>query len=187
MESLIFCNNIIDKSGVNVMSYTNPEGQPQGFPYYFTNKLREALISELIAINGYEYHLANSDMPEVNMVLKHIISDEKKHFGEFLNMLRKYDPDQYMEYQSHVNNTFPITPMQKYEPNYNKQLILNNIREDIKGEFEAVILYEQIILEIPYQDIKEMLIQIIKVEKEHSEHLTKLLIALDSDKYNELS
>lgn len=41
------------------MSYTNPEGQPQGYSYYFTNLLREALIAEIIAINGYEEHIAN--------------------------------------------------------------------------------------------------------------------------------
>lgn len=33
--------------------------------------------------------------------------------------------------------------MQLYNPSYDKQIILNNIREDIKGELEAVILYEE--------------------------------------------
>lgn len=169
------------------MSYTNPEGQPQGLPYYFTNKLREALISEIVAINGYEYHIANSQMPEVNQVLEHIVSEEKNHYGQFIQMLRKYDPVQYNEYEEHIKTTFQNTMIQPYDPDYNKQLILNNIREDIKGEFEAVILYEQMFLEIPNQDVRTMLTDIIKAEKEHSEHLTKLMISLDIDKYNELS
>lgn len=33
--------------------------------------------------------------------------------------------------------------MQTYKANYDKQIILNYVREDIKGELEAVILYEQ--------------------------------------------
>lgn len=47
--------------------------------------------------------------------------------------------------------------MQEYKPNYDKQIILNNIREDIKGEFEAVILYEQYLSVIPYVDVRDTL------------------------------
>jgi len=169
------------------VSYTNPDGQPQGYPYYFTNKLREALISEIIAINGYTEHIANSNMPGVNEVWNNIIRDEKQHYGQFLTLLRKYDPSEHHEYLTHSKDTFHITPMQVYTPVYNEQIILNNIREDIKGEFEAVILYEQLAIEMPYQDIKDTFHSITTTEKEHAEHLTKLLITLDKDKYNGLT
>lgn len=39
------------------MSYTNPHGQPQGIAMFDTNKLREILISEIDAINGYSDHI----------------------------------------------------------------------------------------------------------------------------------
>ena len=48
------------------MSYTHPNGQPQGTAQKFTDKLREILISEIIAINGYQTHIANSDISEIN-------------------------------------------------------------------------------------------------------------------------
>lgn len=76
--------------------------------------------------------------------------------------------------------------MQTYKPEYDKQLILNNVREDIKGEFEAVILYEQDIVEIPHQDIREVLFSIIREEKGHAEHLTQILLKYDLDKYDSL-
>lgn len=166
------------------MSYTNPNGMPQGYPNYFTNKLREAIIGEIIAINGYAEHIANSTMPVVNQVWHHIMEDEKEHYGKFLTLLLKYDPDEYQEYLSHTKDRFPNVQMQEYKPDYDKQLILNNIREDIKGELEAVILYEQIMAEMPYQDIRDTFYTIITAEKEHTEHLTKLLVSLDKDEYD---
>lgn len=166
------------------MSYTNPEGQPQGYPYYFTNRLREAMIGEIVAMNGYAEHIANSNMQVVNEVWHHILKDEKEHYGKFITLLRKYDPTQYYEYLEHKKDTFQAEQMQQYKPDFDKQIILNNIREDIKGELEAVILYEQIVMEMPFQDIREIFSSIIKAEKEHAEHLTKLLVGLDSDTYD---
>jgi rubrerythrin len=126
------------------LSYTNPNGLPQGRPYCDTNKIREALIAELVAINGYANHIANSNVKEINEVWYSIIKDEKKHYGWFLNLLRQYDPIEYQKYKENKNlKEGPKDPMQKYHPDYDTQLILNNIREDIKGELEAVILYEQ--------------------------------------------
>jgi hypothetical protein len=52
--------------GENHMSYTNPQGQPQGTARHFINKLREILIAEVIAINGYQSHIAHSDIEEIN-------------------------------------------------------------------------------------------------------------------------
>lgn len=169
------------------MSYTNPNGQPQGIAILVTNKLREILIAEIDAINGYADHIANSNMEDINAAWKSIMGDEKKHYGMILLLLRKYDPAQYHAYKGHINDKLgPKTPMQTYTPDYNRQIILNNVREDIKGEFEAVILYEQEFANIPYNDIRSALFSIINEEKGHAEHLTQLLLKYDTDKYNGL-
>jgi rubrerythrin len=169
------------------MSYTNPHGQPQGIATLDTNKLREILIGEIDAINGYADHIANSNMEDINAAWKSIMRDEKKHYGMILSLLRKYDPLQYRSYKDHIGDKLgPKSPMQTYTPNYDKQIILNNIREDIKGELEAVILYEQQLAIIPYNDVRYALFTIINEEKGHAEHLTQLLLKYDTDKYDDL-
>jgi rubrerythrin len=169
------------------MSYTNPNGQPQGVAILDTNKLRDILIAEIVAINGYENHILNSNMKDINASWKSIMADEKKHYGMILTLLRKYDPAQYKAYKEHVGiKNEPKTNMQQYIPNYDKQIILNNIREDAKGEYEAVVLYEQYLAMIPYMDIRNALTNIINEEKGHAEHLTQLLLKYDSDKYDGL-
>ncbi|MFZ7102926.1 MAG: ferritin family protein [Peptococcaceae bacterium] len=169
------------------MSYTQLNGQPQGYPYYFTNKIREALIAEIFAINGYAGHLANSNMEDINAVWRSIIQDEKDHYGMFLTLIRKYDPVQHQQYLEHVHQKIIVTPLPAYKPDCNKQLILNNVRDDIKGELEAVILYEQHLAEMPYQDIRNVFYTVIKAEKGHTEQLTRLLLKYDPDKYNDLT
>ncbi len=162
------------------MSYTNPYGQPQGIPQTIASKIREALISEIIAINGYANHIANSNMQEVNAVWEEIMEDEKKHYNMFIDLIRKYDLTEYQLFLKHENDSFIKEPLQEYKPEYNKQLILNNIREDIKGESEAIILYEQLANELPYQDIIDVIDFVITDEKEHTEELTALLTIHDS-------
>lgn len=161
------------------MSYTNSYGQPQGIPQTIASKIREALISEVIAINGYASHIANSNMQEVNAVWEEIIEDEKKHYNMFIDLIRKYDQTQYQLFLKHENDSFIKKPIQEYKSEYSKQLILNNIREDIKGESEAIILYEQLANELPYQDIIDVLDFVIADEKEHTEELTALLTIHD--------
>ena len=169
------------------MSYTNSNGLPQGAAKLDTNKLREILIAEIIAINGYEEHIENSNMTDVNEVWKHIMEDEKKHYGMILTLLRKYDPEQYSGYQEHkADKGKPKSQMQNFTPNYNNQIILNNIRQDIKGELEAVVLYEELLSTIPYADMRYTISSIVKDEKEHAEHLTLLLLKYDPDKYDGL-
>lgn len=169
------------------MSYTNPHGQPQGIAALDTNKLREILIGEIDAINGYANHIANSNMEDINAAWKSIMGDEKKHYGMILTLLRKYDPLQYQAYKEHIGDKLgPKSPMPIYTPNYDKQIILNNIREDIKGELESVILYEQQLDSIHYSDVKYALRSIINEEKGHAEHLTQLLLKYDTDKYDDL-
>ncbi|HEX2925992.1 MAG TPA: ferritin family protein, partial [Ruminiclostridium sp.] len=155
------------------MSYTNPEGQPQGMAILDTNKLREILISEIIAINGYEEHIANSHMEDINDVWRDILKNEKKHYGMILTLLRKYDPVQYHAYKEHAAvKSGPKSEMQKFLPDYDRQLILNNVREDIKGELEAVLLYEQHLASIRSSEVKQTLFTITSEEKGHAEHLT---------------
>lgn len=169
------------------MSYTNQNAMPQGIAKLDTNKLREILIAEIYAINGYAGHIENSNMKDINAAWKSIMGDEKKHYGMILSLLRKYDPAQYQAYKDHIGDKLgPKSPMQTYTPNYDKQIILNNIRQDIKGELEAVILYEQQFAILPYSDVRNALYSIINEEKGHAEHLTQLLLKYDTDKYNGL-
>jgi len=169
------------------LSYTTRNGQPQGISYCFTNKIREAMIAEIIAINGYAEHIANSNMEELNAAWKSIMGDEKKHYGMFLTLLRKYDPDQYEKYQEDKGLKYgPKGPMQVYKPDLDKQIILNNLRQDIKGELEAVILYEQEFGDIPCEDIRHVFYSVITEEKGHLEHLTELLLKYDTDNYGSL-
>ncbi len=169
------------------MSYTHPFGQPQGESRLAENKLREALIAEIIAINGYTEHIANSAMRDINSAWYSIMGDEKKHYGMFLMLLRKYDPEQYKAYQEHLGDAQNTrSSMQAFKPGYDKQIILNNLREDIKGEFEASILYEDLAEHISQSDVKETLLHISAEEKGHAEHLTRLLLKYDPDKYDGL-
>jgi rubrerythrin len=169
------------------MSYTHPNGQPQGVSQQFTNKLREILISEIIAINGYQSHIANSNIEEINKAWHSIMLDEKKHFGWILQLLRKYDPEQSKQFLAHQNdNPGPNTPVQSQNPQFDSLSILNNLRDDVKGELEAVILYEAELPRYPYKDIRTTLRSVIEEEKGHSEHLTRLLLKFDPDKYDDL-
>jgi hypothetical protein len=97
---------------------------PQGIAILDTNKLREILIGEIYAINGYAEHIANSNMEDINAAWKSIMGDEKKHYGMILTVLRKYDSAQYQVYKEHIGDKLgPKSPMQTYTPNYDKQII----------------------------------------------------------------
>ena len=167
------------------MSYTYPDGQPQGQALRFTNRLREIMIAEVIAINGYQSHIADSSNEEINTAWQHIMQDEKDHYGEILNLLRKYDPEQAKQFADHKKDNPGKAPLHMFGGAAN-HAILNNIREDVKGELEAVILYEELLLKFPYEDARRTLHSIIDEEKGHAEHLTKLLMKFDPDQYNNL-
>jgi rubrerythrin len=178
---------ILFVKGGDGMSYTHPYGQPQGTARQYINKLRQILIAEIIAINGYQSHIANSDMQDINNVWHSIMKDEKKHYGWILNLIKKYDPEEYKQYLAHkADSTDLNTPMQKYTPESDSQIILNNLRDDIKGELEAVILYEEELPEFPYRDIRAVVRSITEEEKGHIEHLTKILLKYDPDTYDSL-
>lgn len=169
------------------MSYTHPYGQPQGAAQQFTNKLREVLVAEVIAINGYQTHIAHSNMEEINAVWHSIMLDEKKHYGWILKLLRKYDPAQNKQFTDHKgDNPGPKTPVHLQNSQSDGTAILNFLRDDVKGELEAVILYEADLSKYPYKDIRTTLRSIIDEEKGHAEHLTRLLLKYDPDHYDEL-
>lgn len=167
------------------MSYTNLFGQPQGLPRTAANILREAMIAEIDAIHGYQEHIANSNMSEINTAWQSIMEDEKKHYGFFMTLLRNYDSVEYQKYQEDNHFRFGSrSPMQVYRPEYDRQIILNNLRQDIKGELEAIILYEYQINLVRQTDIRETLQAVANEEKGHTEHLTALLLKYDPDTYD---
>lgn len=164
------------------MSYTYPDGQPQGIARHMVNQLREMLIGEIIAINGYRQHIANSAVPELNQVWHTIMLDEKQHYHLLMQLLRKYDPEQKKQYERFKGTLPPIsTAHQPYQPAYSLQLLLNNIRSDIKGECEAIILYEQNLHTFPYKDMRDVIRYIINDETGHVERLNQTLHRLDQD------
>ncbi len=169
------------------MSYTTA-GQPQGKAMSYTNLIREAMIGEIVAINGYRYHIASTDNKELRELWHHIMEDEKKHYGMFLELLRYYDKEEYKRYMKAKKDVkITGTIKEDYSPEISKGILLNFLREDIKGELEAVILYEEHLLKIPYADIRNVFSNIINDEKEHTEELTIALLKLDKDKYGPIS
>lgn len=170
------------------MSYTTP-GQPQGKPFSVSNFLREALIAELVAINGYVKVINEVNIPELRKLLYHIMLDEKRHYGMFLEALRKCDCVEFeksLEAISHVEIKNKPLKTRNYEGKDNTAIILKEIRNNIKGELEAVILYESIIEEIDDKEIQNLLQRIANEEKEHTEELTQALIRLDKDPFGPL-
>lgn len=168
------------------MSYTTP-GQPQGEALLLTNFIREALIGEIVAINQYNNHIDSINLADLRMLLYHIMEDEKRHYGMLLNLLRKFDPvqaEKALEVPDHVH--IKDRPIKQHYSSDHKDcsLVLNKIREDIKGELEAVILYEDIISKITDDTAKNIIKEITDDEKEHSEELTLALIRLDKDNYH---
>jgi rubrerythrin len=111
--------------------------------------------------------------------------DEKRHYDIALNLLRKYDPAQYKaSLIQHEDLTNTKILLQPYTPSYGKQIILNNIRDDIKGELEAVILYEEELDSFSScKDVKIALQSIINDEKEHAEHLMKILKKYENEPF----
>ncbi len=223
------------------MSYTNPHGFPQGPATRLTSLLREVMIAEIVAINGYQNHILNSSFTEINEVWHHIMVDEKNHYGIAINLLRKYDPveNKYFvnpheailsnEFENASNgmsdpastastasntvntvntaknstssvksntggngksnsksNPRPQPVNQADKLSREKFIVLNFLREDIKGELEAVILYEDELSHIQQKDVRHALQKIIDDEKEHTEHLTQVLLKYDPDPYKPL-
>lgn len=169
------------------MSYTTNK-QPQGIPLDLSDILREALIAEIVAIDGYEFAIANTDNKEVVEIFHHILEDEKRHYGMFLEFLRRVDKEQmemFKEAQEHVTLTQPKEGKNDGKSSKYKEKgdLLTFIRENIKGELEAIVLYDQHEAQIKDEEGKKIFRSVIRDEKEHVEELTKAMIILDKDKY----
>lgn len=167
------------------MSYTTKR-QPQGKPRNLANFLREAMIGELVAINDYQEHIANCSISEVKEVFQHIMLEEKKHYGMLLDLSRNTDHIQHeaaIEASNHVNVKCKNLNENNSKKKGSNSSLLKKIRDDIKGELEAIIAYEDIISKITDQKAIKMITEIASDEKQHVEELTYLLQKLDSNCY----
>ncbi|WP_297522297.1 ferritin-like domain-containing protein [uncultured Clostridium sp.] len=170
------------------MSYTTSK-QPQGKPRNLANFLREAMVGELVAINDYQMHLGYCPINDVKTTLEHIMEDEKRHYGMLLDLSRKCDQVQCKK-ASEISDHISLKCKSLNEHNSKKKIsqssLLIKLREDIKGELEAIIAYEDIVYKIDNKEAIEILTQIANDEKEHVEELTYILQKLDSDCYGPL-
>ena len=169
------------------MSYTTNR-QPQGRAKSAENFLREGMIAEIVAIDDYSKFISLTDNKELKELFHHIREDEKEHYGLFLEALRKIDieeADAYKEAQDHVK----ISPKDKCKEGAikdNRGNLLINIREAIKGELEAILLYEDFICSLNDNALIRIIEHIIRDEKEHVEELTIAMLILDKEKYGPL-
>ena len=171
------------------MSYTT-ERQPEGRVRCYENIIRQMMIAELVAIDDYSTILSQSDIKELNYVLEHILEEENKHYGLFLQLLRRIDREEWEFYIKVLKKDEGKNLRQvKVEYGNNKKdrrLLLEEIRKNIKGELEAIVLYEDLIEEIPDREGRCIVQEVIKEEKEHTEELTAVLLKLDKDCYGPL-
>lgn len=73
----------------------NTEGLEQ-----FLIWVREDIQGELDAIDNYQYHIDSIDIPEIKEILSHIRDDEKEHFAELTNLLRRFDNTQNLKFEN---------------------------------------------------------------------------------------
>ncbi|MBN1045599.1 ferritin-like domain-containing protein [Clostridium botulinum] len=169
------------------MSYTTNR-QPQGILKNIETFFREGMIAEIVAINDYSYFISLTDNKEVKDIFHHIMEEEKRHYGLFLQALRSVDKEQAAA-KAEVDEHLEISSKEKYKE-YNgrgsKSNLLTHIRDAIKGELEAIVLYEFFIENLENEKAIELIKEIIKDEKEHVEELTKALTILDKDKYDDI-
>ncbi len=170
------------------MSYTT-ERQPQGIAKSVGDFLREGLVAEVVAINDYSHFIAVTENKELKELFHHIMEDEKRHYAMFLNALRCVDLEQ-AELQEEAKEHVDISSKEKYKDytnKYDKDVnLLVTIREGIKGELEAILLYEQFVRNINNDTLIKIINEITRDEKEHVEELTRALIILDKDEYGTL-
>lgn len=79
------------------MSYTTNR-QPQGISKNIETFFREGLIAEIVAINDYSYFISLTDNKEVKDIFHHIMEEEKRHYGLFLQALRSVDKEHLEKY-----------------------------------------------------------------------------------------
>lgn len=167
------------------MSYTTNR-QPQGILQNDETFLREGLVAEIVAINDYSHFLNLTDNKEMKEIFHHIMEEEKEHYGLFLAALRTIDIEQCTlskDADEHVTISAKNSYKDYSNGKENKNLLLTYIREAIKGELEAIILYEDFLSNVQSKELFELIKEITSDEKEHVEELTKALVILDKDEY----
>ena len=170
------------------MSYTTNR-QPQGILQNDETFLHEGLISEIVAINDYSHFLNLTENKEMRNIFHHIMEEEKVHYGLFLDALRTIDPEQ-CSLSKDVHKHITISCGNSYKDystsKSSKFFLLTYIRDAIKGELEAIILYEDFLNNVQSQKLFKLIKRITLNEKEHVEELTKALVILDKDEYGPL-
>lgn len=158
------------------MSYST-DRFPQGVPISQCGLIREALIAETVAINSYQTSLAYSDIPKLNAFLLELMGDEIHHYNLLTRYLNTIDKEQAMFFKEiqkqDFNVDFKQNPLDsKTQTTYS---ILSQLRNNLKGEFEAIILYDE--LESKLKDIhgKALIHAIAKDEKEHVSELDTII------------
>jgi rubrerythrin len=170
------------------MSYTTNR-QPQGILQNDETFLREGLIAEIVAINDYSHFLNLTENKEMRDIFHHIMEEEKEHYGLFLEAVRAIDPEQCTiskDVDEHVNISEKNSYKDYSSGKENKYLLLTYIRDAIKGELEAIILYEDFLSNVKSEELFKLIKKITLDEKEHVEELTKALVILDKDEYGPL-
>ena len=167
------------------MSYTTNR-QPQGLSKSTESLLREGMIGEIVAINDYDYFIGATENKDVRELFHHIMEDEKRHYGMFLEALRRIDEEE-EELQQEAKEHVVIKSKLKHKTDSKKKVsnhdVLVFIRDAIKAELEAIILYDSLTEIIEDQCINKIIKDITKDEKEHVEELTRALMILDEDTY----
>ncbi len=159
------------------MSYTTLNGMPQGTPITAKGLVREALIGELIAINSYQQSLAYSDIDELNGFLLELMQDEIHHYHLLTQYLNKIDSEQAEMFKAiqkqDFNVNFTVNPLAVKTKS--SMDIVTQLRNNIKGELEAILSYDEIASKLREPNGKALIQAITKDEKEHVAELDALV------------
>jgi rubrerythrin len=137
--------------------------------------LREAIIAELGAINQYESNIKCCHIKELKDVLTHIYEEEIEHYQTFLNLLRKYDHQQYLAYKQ-VSSHLDFGKIHiRDEDIVCVKTLVQRLRDDMSGEHQAILLYESHFRKLRPYDVKCAYEKIIADEKHHTEELDYVL------------
>lgn len=147
--------------------------------------LMEGMISEITAVNDYSYSLTLTENKEIKDILYHIMKENKKHYGAFLKALQSTDKEFSSTSQDIDNQTKNDSKIShnEYLGSKESKLLLTSIRNAIKDELEAIILYTNFLDNVKSNELFKIIKVISLNKKEHIEKLTKLLNLIDSDSY----
>ncbi len=147
--------------------------------------LMEGMISELTAVNDYSYSLTLTENKKVKDTLYQIMKENKKHYGAFFKALQTTDKE-FFSASQHIDdrnkNNLKISN-NEYLDSKESKLLLTSIRNAIKDELEAIMLYTNFLDNIKSNELFKIIKVISLNKKEHIEKLTKLLNLIDSDSY----